>query len=95
MGNPPLFLGNVTKLHASVHPLKKDKWEFSNKDDLDPCLSCFIKCSASEMYQDAVAGGGGGAAARRRGVGYAAAGVTPIDQLYLFIELITTMRWAI
>ena len=93
MGNPPVFLGNVTKLHASVHPSKKDKWEFSNKDDLDPCLSCFVKCSANELYADVVAGtGSGSAGARRRGGGYSAAGIAPVDQLYLFIELITTVR---
>lgn len=77
----------MTKLHATVHPSKKDKWEFSNKDDLDPCLSCYIKCAASELYQDVLAGTGvGGRAKPDR------SNTAPIDQLYLFIELITTVR---
>lgn len=86
-GSPPIFLGNVAKLHATVHPMKRDKWEFANKDDLDPGLSCYVKCGADEMYQDAVAGS---SQARRR-QGYSASGA-PTDQLYLFVELIATVR---
>ena len=51
-GSPPVFLGNVTKLHATIHSSYIDKWIFANKDELDPDVSCFAMCSTTELDQD-------------------------------------------
>eukprot|EP00981_Chlorochromonas_danica_P011048 scaffold3678_cov157-Ochromonas_danica.AAC.1 len=80
-GNPPVFLSNVTKLHANIHPQYQDKWQLADKDDLDPDKSCFVRCHAKEFYSF-----DGNARPKPD------SGATPDDQLYLFIELITTFR---
>ncbi|RYH09010.1 hypothetical protein EON65_40440, partial [archaeon] len=49
-GHPPVFLSNVTRLQASVHPQYVDKWAFSNKDESDPDKSCFVRCHAKDWY---------------------------------------------
>ena len=75
-GNPPQFIGNVTKLHATVHPSRPDTWQFSNKEEMDPDKSCYVRCTASE-YQK-------GESSNTK--------AASLDELYLFVELITTLR---
>ena len=50
-GNPPEFLGNVTKLHALPRYNQPDLWDINDKDDLDPDRSCFVRCSTSTPYK--------------------------------------------
>ena len=50
-GNPPEFLGNVTKLHALPRYNQPDLWDITDKDDLDPDRSCFVRCSTSTPYK--------------------------------------------
>ena len=76
-GNPPQFIGNVTKLHATVHPSRPDTWQFSNKEEMDPDKSCYVRCTASE-YQ--------------KGDNSSNSKAASLDELYLFVELITTLR---
>jgi hypothetical protein len=58
-----------------------DIWQFANKEDLDPDKSCYVRCSASEPYEPPIT--------TERRTGTTAA---PLEQLYLFIELVTTVR---
>lgn len=51
-GSPPIFLGNMTKLHATIHASYMDKWVFANKDELDPDVSCFAMCSTEDVSQE-------------------------------------------
>lgn len=44
-GSPPQFIGNVTKLHATLHASQPDRWLFSNGDESDPDKSCFVRCA--------------------------------------------------
>jgi len=85
-GNPPLFLGNVTKLHASSHINYPDKWIFSNLEEIDPDKSCFVRCSASETYRNMTDIGNDKDKSKENN------NVPPNEQLYLFIELITTIK---
>lgn len=41
----PEFIGNVTKLHASLHGTHSDRWEFSNETGADPDKYCFVRCN--------------------------------------------------
>jgi hypothetical protein len=84
-GNPPEFLGNVTKLHATVHPSRPDTWQFSNEEEMDPDKSCFVRCSSTDMYRgDSATEMHDNRNNNQRG--------TPLEELYLFVELTTTVR---
>lgn len=81
-GNPPDYIGNVTKLHASVHPSKQDIWQFGD-ESLNSDVSCFVRCSAENLYK------GDGNLGK---ITTPDAKASPNDELYLFVELITSLR---
>jgi hypothetical protein len=82
-GNPPRLLGNVTKLRASPHAQYKDKWSFDNPEVMDPDRSCFVRCSTTQPYKGDNTKGS---------IREPDARSTPMDQLYLFVELYATFR---
>jgi Ca2+-binding EF-hand superfamily protein len=82
-GNPPRLLGNVTKLRATAHPKFLDKWSFNNPEVMDPDKSCFVRCSTTQPYRGDQSKGQ---------IREPDAKTTPMDQLYLFIELYATFR---
>ena len=72
---PPVFLGNVTKLHATVDAKYVDTWKFTNAVEMDPDASCYVKCRV-EVKQNAST----------------EELVAALDQVYLFVELVTTVK---
>ena len=78
-GSPPVFLGNVTTLHAAVHPSYLDKWIFSNKDELDADVSCFATCSTVELDVN-------------KEITTKNEEKPSLDKIHVFIELISTIR---
>ena len=42
--------GNVTKLHATPRLNQPDLWDISDKEEMDPDKSCFVRCSTSVPY---------------------------------------------
>lgn len=93
---PPEFLGNVYKVHATVEPTKLDIWEFGNKDSTDADKRCFVKCSVEKHQEEAPT--------RRRGDNNAVTDLNatgegginvptsaPVEELYLFVELTSTI----
>eukprot|EP01041_Mallomonas_annulata_P000616 gene616-1189_t len=42
-GDFPQFLGNVLKIHATSHSDFQDKWKFTNAENMDPSVSCFVR----------------------------------------------------
>lgn len=76
-GNPPNFLGNITALHAHIHPSYLDKWQIANKEEMDPDKSCFIKCNTNQVYDEAHP---------------PPAPYGPNDELFLFVELVVAMK---
>ncbi len=88
---PPEFLGNIHKMHATVVPGKVDIWEFTNKESMDADKSCFVKCSvdsatARDVNHPTGDIGKGKAAMSEKAI------AAPVDQLYLFLELTSTIK---
>jgi Ca2+-binding EF-hand superfamily protein len=76
-GSPPIFLGNCTKLHATVHPSYMDKWIFADKDSLDPDVSCFATCSTAGLDTALL---------------NATKSTPSLEKLYIFVELVSTIK---
>jgi len=102
-GCNPIFLGNVATLRAYADSKYPDAWTFSSKSQtedgkgsiLDSKGKCFIKATypnyqpktPTSVVNTTTAGSGSntqGKVSGREDV--------PVDQLYLFVELVTTMR---
>ena len=87
-GNPPEFLGNVGSMSAISHHGYADKWSFTLNENKDPDSSFFVKCFANEPYvhpngrTHSVSVPGSYSAVRSNGN----------EQLYLYVELITTVK---
>ena len=86
-GNPPLYLSNVFQIGAMEKEGHRDMWTFKPPDGSE--RSCFVRCAAKDAYEhpedttNAAASAGTG---RRRNA------KDPTDELYLFMELVTTFK---
>ncbi len=87
-GNPPEFLGNVSSVSAISHHGYADKWSFTLNENRDPDSSFFVKCHASEPYVHP----NGRTQSVPVPVSYNAIRKNGNEQLYLFVELVTTVR---
>lgn len=97
-GTVPEFIGNVMKLHATINPSEPDRWQFANKDELDPDKSCFVRCgrpnsesnSRGNLNQTRVSN------SQSLNISQLMQQAQSIDNddepLYLFIELVTSFR---
>lgn len=94
-GEPPEFLGNVVKLQASLQPGKADTWLFSTAGDdssMDPDDSCFVRCYSSDI-DELFAGSAANSAPEPTAPGEPPRRVlSPMEQIHLFVELVTTVR---
>ena len=99
----PDFVGNVTKLHATINPTQPDKWLFANKDEIDPDKSCFVRCgkiNSSNNNQNTMRTSLNNTrqlAASQQTLNIAelmrAQSIETSDEpLYLFVELVTSFR---
>ena len=84
-GHPPRFLSNVSKMHALTDSAKSDMWLFDSPDSLNSDLANFVKASAEEgyFYEDP---------ADKNSARIKANSPGSIDQLYVFIELVVTVK---
>ena len=88
-GHPPIFLSNVSKLQADTHTEKRDLWEFASDKTLlnSPAdgMANFVRCTPSDTpytFQDE----------NGRMIESRTSGAAALDQLYLFVELVVTLR---
>lgn len=85
-GNPPLFLSNVFRLGAKEKEGHRDMWTFKPPDGSE--RSCFVRCSATSAYEhpeDTTNAAASAGTSRRRNK-------DPSEELYLFMEFVTTFK---
>eukprot|EP00605_Chrysophyceae_sp_TOSAG23-4_P002649 GSChrysophyteH1.ASY1.ANO1.2925.1 assembled CDS len=83
-GHPPKFLSNVSKMHANTSAVKRDLWEFDHPDNINSDLTSFCKAVVDEPYIYDDGNDRGGVRVNSHH--------TALDQLYVFVELVMTVR---